>query len=240
MGAASPKTGILAYNAQPDTTFRSLKMKKRELEKTIHSDLSRDNDYTGYLQLDRLLSAQAPLSDPPHHDEMLFIIQHQTAELWFKLVLHELGAAMAHFRSDDFAPCSKIFARVKQVQQQLVNQWAVLETLTPSEYAEFRSILGHASGFQSFQYRKLEFLLGNKDEGHVRVFSYDPELTAELERILHSPGLYDEFLRSLARRGFAVPSVMRSCATGDFLCLILCSLSQLFYLAGVRRRASFI
>jgi tryptophan 2,3-dioxygenase len=181
-------------------------MNKRELEPGIHTDLGGQLTYSGYLDLDRLLNAQRPRSRPPHHDEMLFIIQHQTAELWFKLVLHELGAAMAHFRSDDFAPCSKIFARVKQVQQQLVNQWAVLETLTPSEYAEFRSILGHASGFQSFQYRKLEFLLGNKDEGHVRVFSYDPELTAELERILHSPGLYDEFLRSLARRGFAVPS----------------------------------
>jgi tryptophan 2,3-dioxygenase len=180
-------------------------MNKRELEPGIHTELDGELTYSGYLDLGRLLNAQHPLSQPPHHDEMLFIIQHQTAELWFKLILHELGAATAYFQRDDFAPCSKIFARVKQVQQQLFNQWAVLETLTPSEYAEFRGVLGHASGFQSFQYRKLEFLLGNKEEGHVKVFRHEPVMTAELERILRNPGLYDEFLRSLARRGFAVP-----------------------------------
>jgi tryptophan 2,3-dioxygenase len=142
MGAASPKTGILAYNAQPDTTFRSLKMKKRELEKTIHSDLSRDNDYTGYLQLDRLLSAQAPLSDPPHHDEMLFIIQHQVAEF------------IRHLRADKLQQALKNLARVRHVQNQLYSQWKVLDTLTPSEYAEFRHVFGKASGFQSARQQK--------------------------------------------------------------------------------------
>ena len=106
-------------------------MKKRKLEKTIHTDLSRDDDYTGYLQLDRLLDAQAPLSDPPHHDEMLFIIQHQVAELWIKLVIHEIGAAIEHLRKDELAPAVKNLARVRHVQAQLYNQWQVLDTLTP-------------------------------------------------------------------------------------------------------------
>ena len=119
-------------------------MKKRKLEKSIHSDLSRDNDYTGYLQLDRLLSAQIPLSDPPHHDEMLFIIQHQVAELWIKLVIHEVGGAIRHMRADKLPQAVKNLARVRHVQNQLYSQWKVLDTLTPSEYAEFRHVFGKA------------------------------------------------------------------------------------------------
>ena len=180
-------------------------MKKREFEESIHQDLTDRSSYGGYLQLDRLLSAQSELSDPPHHDEMLFIIQHQTSELWFKLIIHELRAAMEHIRSDDLGPCFKILSRVKQVQQQLFSQWAVLETLTPSEYAQFRGVLGHASGFQSAQAREIEFILGNKDANYLRVFDYDPELQAHLKETLESPGIYDEFLRYMARTGYPVP-----------------------------------
>ena len=181
-------------------------MNKREFEEGIHRDLTDRGSYGGYLHLERLLSAQLPLSDPAHHDEMLFIIQHQTSELWFKLIIHELRAAMEHIRVDDLGPCFKILARVKQVQQQLFNQWAVLETLTPSEYAQFRGVLGHASGFQSAQGREIEFILGNKDADHLRVFDYDPELQNHLRETLESPGIYDEFLRYLARKGYPVPA----------------------------------
>jgi tryptophan 2,3-dioxygenase len=137
---------------------------------------------------------------------MLFIVQHQTSELWLKLILHELGAALQHIRADRLEPCFKILSRVKQIQMQLFNQWAVLETLTPSEYAQFRDVLAQASGFQSFQYRALEFTLGNKNPDLVAVFSYDAALHAELERLLQRPSIYDEFLRYLARRGHAVPA----------------------------------
>ena len=178
---------------------------KRELEQGIHTDLRDRLTYSGYLQLERLLAAQVPLSRPEHHDEMLFIIQHQTSELWIKLLLHELEAALRHVQRDELEPCFKILARVKHVQMQLFNQWAVLETLTPSEYAEFRAVLGHASGFQSVQYRALEFMLGNKSADLLRVHAHDPEAHAWLESLLKRPSLYDEFLRYLARRGLPVP-----------------------------------
>src|SRR4051812_37170047 len=132
-------------------------------EDSVVTDFRDRMTYGGYLQLDKLLSAQVPLSNPPHHDEMLFIIQHQTSELWFKLILHELRAALAFVRRDELEPTFKILARVKHIQAQLVSQWAVLETLTPSEYGEFRHVLGPASGFQSLQHRMIEFILGNKD-----------------------------------------------------------------------------
>ena len=180
-------------------------MSKRETEAGIHRDLRDQLTYASYLRLDQLLSLQQVRSDPPHHDEMLFIIQHQTSELWFKLVLHELRAAIQYVREDQLDPCFKILARVKLVQQQLFNQWAVLETLTPSEYTEFRNVLGHASGFQSPQYRELEFMLGNKDRVFLEVFAYDPQEQARLRELLHSPGLYDEFLRHLHRRGHPIP-----------------------------------
>jgi tryptophan 2,3-dioxygenase len=162
--------------------------------------------YGGYLQLDRLLTAQMPLSEPPHHDEMLFIIQHQTTELWFKLVLHELREALALVRHDRLSPCFKILARIKHIQAQLVSQWAVLATLTPSEYGEFRHVLGHSSGFQSVQYRMVEFLLGNKDARMLAVHQHAPADHAQLEWALQAPSLYDEFLRYLARHGHPVPS----------------------------------
>ncbi len=178
---------------------------KRELEQGIHTDLKGRLTYAGYLCLDRLLSAQKPLSAPPHHDEMLFIIQHQTSELWIKLVLHELAAAIRHVQQDQLEPCFKILSRIKQIQMQLFNQWAVLETLTPTEYAEFREVLGTASGFQSPQYRAMEFMLGNKAAELVEVFRHDTAVHQELSGLLNRPSLYDEFLRYLARRGLPVP-----------------------------------
>lgn len=177
----------------------------RELEEGIERRLSDRLSYGGYLMLDRLLSAQKPLSDPPHHDEMLFILQHQVAELWMKLIIHELRAAMNHIRDDNLDPCFKILARVKQVQGQLYEMWGVLETLTPSEYLEFRHVLGSASGFQSVQYRTIEFMLGNKNAEMMEVYDYDPEGYRYLKEVLESPSLYDEFLRYLSRIGLPVP-----------------------------------
>ena len=136
---------------------------------------------------------------------MLFIIQHQTSELWMKLMIHELKAAIAFVREDRLDACFKILARVKAIQKQLFEQWAVLETLTPSEYEAFRPALGTSSGFQSAQYRAIEFLLGNKQAALVDVFRYDAAIHAELSALLHAPSLYDEFLRHLARRGLPVP-----------------------------------
>jgi len=179
---------------------------QRGLEPGIHRDLSGRMTYAGYLRLDRLLDAQAPVSRPPHHDEMLFIVQHQVAELWMKLMIHELGAALGHLRNDDLGPTQKIFARCKQVLRQLVEQWSVLETLTPAEYVEFREILGPSSGFQSLQYRTIEFLLGNKNAEMLEVFAHDPAAQAALREVLEAPSLYDEVLLHLARQGHAVPA----------------------------------
>ena len=181
-------------------------MSKRQLEEGIVTDLGDRLTYSGYLGLDALLSAQRPLSDPPHHDEMLFIIQHQVAELWLKLMLHELTAIMVALRADELFRASKILARVKQIQLQLIGQWSVLDSLTPSEYAEFRDVLGHASGFQSFQYRCLEFLLGNKMPALLKLFEHDADQHAQLESLLARPAIYDEFLRCLHRRGHAIPA----------------------------------
>jgi tryptophan 2,3-dioxygenase len=180
----------------------------RPLEQGIETDLRDRTTYGGYLQLPLLLSAQKPLSDPPHHDELLFIVQHQVAELWLKLMIHELRAAIGHLAGDDVDTTLKVLARVKQVQRQLFEQWGVLETLTPAEYLEFRHVLGPASGFQSQQYRMVEFLLGNKNAGMLQVFAHDPAAQAELARALEAPSLYDEFLRHLARRGHAVPAAL--------------------------------
>jgi tryptophan 2,3-dioxygenase len=181
---------------------------RRALESGIERDLRDRLTYDGYLQLGTLLSAQKPLSDPPHHDEMLFIVQHQVSELWLKLIVHELSAAIAFLDADNPGPCTKGLARVKQIQRQLFEQWAVLETLTPSEYLEFRDVLGPASGFQSLQYRMVEFLLGNKNADMLAVFDYAPEAQARLRAVLESPSLYDAVLRWLARRGHDVPDAV--------------------------------
>jgi len=168
------------------------------------TDLANKLDYDGYLSLGQVLSAQKPLST--HHDEMLFIIQHQTSELWFKLIVHELEEALMLIRRDELEPTFKIFARVKHIQQLLTQQWGVLATLTPSEYVKFRHLLGPASGIQSYQNRMIEFILGRKDERMVAVFAHKPEIYAMVKRTLEAPTLYDECLRHLARRGFKVPA----------------------------------
>ena len=179
---------------------------QRALEPAITTDLRDRLSYGGYLQLDTLLSAQKPLSDPPDHDEMLFIVQHHVAELWLKLVIHELRAAIACLQADQIDPLQKILARVKTVQRQLAEQWSVLETLTPADYLRFRHVLGPASGFQSLQYRLVEFLLGNKTVDMAVVFAHDAAASAELQQALQAPSLYDEFLRYLHRRGHAIPA----------------------------------
>lgn len=161
--------------------------------------------YDTYLQLDTLLSAQKPISTAPEHDEMLFIVQHQVAELWFKLIIHEVDAAIDCLQRDDLPRCIKVLNRVKQVQHQLINQWSVLATLTPTEYAEFRDALGSASGFQSPQYRLLEFKLGRKDRAVLARFGHHLEYYRQLKQALERPGLYDEFLRYLYRVGHRVP-----------------------------------
>ena len=191
-----------AMSSEHDTASAN----RRDLEADIHTDLAGRITYGGYLRLDRLLSAQQPLSNPPHHDEMLFIIQHQTSELWLKLLIHELSAAVEHLRHDRVWQFGKVAARCKRVLDQLTAQWSVLETLTPSEYMEFRDILGPSSGFQSLQYRTVEFLLGNKNAAMLKVFAHDPQGQASLEAVLRAPSLYDEFLRYLARWGHAVPA----------------------------------
>ncbi len=180
-------------------------MQKRPLEAGIHRKLGQELSYSSYLCLDKVLTAQQPLSDPMHHDEMLFIIQHQTAELWFKLIIHELRAALRNLADDDSGLCEKNLARVRQVQHQLFEQWGVLSTLTPAEYAEFRHVLGRASGFQSPQYRLLEFLLGNKNSDLLSLFQHDPDTTEALQQALQQRSLYDELLAFLARRGHAIP-----------------------------------
>jgi len=170
----------------------------------IITDLASETSYSGYLCLDQLLAAQKPRSS--HHDEMLFIIQHQTSELWMKLLVHELAAAIVHVRADSLSPCFKILARAKQVQRQLFEQWAVLETLTPTEYVQFRDLLGPASGLQSHQFRAIEFMLGNKNAARMDLYRHDPKIESFLKNLLESPSLYDEFLRYLLRRGMAIPS----------------------------------
>ncbi len=172
----------------------------------MHTDLKDRLDYNGYLMLDQVLSAQKPLSSPEHHDELLFIIQHQTTELWFRLMIHELKACLEHIRNDRLESTFKILARVKHIQSQLLNQWSVLATLTPSEYVQFRHVLGPASGLQSYQNRHIEYMLGRKDRRMLAVFSHRPKILAELTAALEAPSLYDEFLRHMARHGMAVPA----------------------------------
>ena len=180
----------------------------RKLESSIRRDLGGQMTYDEYLCLDQLLDAQRPKKQPPHHDELLFIIQHQTTELWMKLILHELKSAIDHLRGDHVDPCFKILSRVRLIQRQLFDQWAILETLTPSEYSEFRAVLGHASGLQSAQYRSIEFILGNKQRDMLDLFRHDAHAYETLKAILEAPGLYDEFLRYLHRKGFSVPAAL--------------------------------
>ena len=180
----------------------------REFDPEIVTDFRDRMSYGSYLNLDTLLSAQKPVSVPEHHDELLFIIQHQTTELWLKLMLHELRTATELLRTDQLAPALKGIARVKHIQRTLTEQWSVLATLTPSEYAQFRGFLANASGFQSFQYRAVEFALGNKNRRMLTVFESDPDAHALLTEVLEAPSIYDEFLRYLHRAGFEIPAAV--------------------------------
>jgi len=180
----------------------------RELESDIVTDFSKRMSYGSYLALDELLALQRPVSEPEHHDEMLFIIQHQTSELWIKLLLHELRSARDLLRADDIGTALKRIARVKHIQETMTQQWSVLATLTPTEYSQFRDFLANSSGFQSHQYRAVEFILGNKNEKMLSVFASDPAAQADLRALLDEPTLYDEFLRYLARAGYAIPAAV--------------------------------
>jgi tryptophan 2,3-dioxygenase len=162
-----------------------------------------DISYGDYLDLGKILCAQHPRSD--QHDELLFIIIHQTSELWMKLSVHELEAARSHIISGDLGPALKMIARVSRIQAQMIQSWDVLATLTPSEYNRIRPSLGQSSGFQSYQYRMLDFILGLKNSEHLRVHEGDAAVHAGLKRLLETPSLYDETLRLLERRGFAIP-----------------------------------
>ncbi|MCZ4520057.1 tryptophan 2,3-dioxygenase family protein [Rhodococcus ruber] len=184
----------------------SVEANTRAIEKTVVTDFSDRMSYGSYLDLDTLLSAQKPVSIPEHHDELLFIIQHQTTELWLKLVLHETLAARAALDADDIGTALKCVARVKHIQKTLTEQWSVLATLTPTEYSQFRDFLGNSSGFQSYQYRAVEFVLGNKNAGMLKVFESDPAAHELLSTLLHEPSLYDAFWQSLARQGYDVPA----------------------------------
>jgi tryptophan 2,3-dioxygenase len=169
----------------------------------IHWDLGSSLSYGQYLQLDKVLDAQKPLSG--EHDEMLFIVVHQASELWMRLMLHELADVLARVQRDDLGPSFKSLLRISRVQSQLLSSWEVLSTLTPADYSAFRNALGRSSGFQSYQYRLLEFLLGNKNAEMIEVHRRDPVVYARLERTLRAPSLYDEVLRLLSRRGYGIP-----------------------------------
>ena len=172
-------------------------------EERAQLDFSKSMSYGDYLQLDAILSAQKPLS--PAHDEMLFIVQHQTSELWMKLMLHELRAAIGHIARDELPPAFKMLARVSKIMEQLVHAWDVLATMTPPEYSAMRPYLGQSSGFQSYQYRCIEFSMGNKNRAMLKPHEHRADLLALVQAAYEAPSLYDEALRLLARRGLAVP-----------------------------------
>ena len=178
-------------------------------ESIVHEEraqlaFSKSMSYGDYLQLDAILTAQKPLS--PAHDEMLFIVQHQTSELWMKLMLHELRAAIAHIARDELPPAFKMLARVSKIMEQLVHAWDVLATMTPPEYSAMRPYLGQSSGFQSYQYRCIEFSMGNKNRAMLKPHEHRADLLAKVQAAYKAPSLYDEALRLMARRGIAVPA----------------------------------
>jgi tryptophan 2,3-dioxygenase len=173
-------------------------------EEKAQLDFSQDMSYGDYLHIDQILSAQHPLS--PAHDEMLFIVQHQTSELWMKLMLHELHGAIVNIALDRMAPAFKMLARVSKIMEQLVHAWDVLATMTPPEYTAIRPYLGHSSGFQSYQYRCIEFALGNKNAAMLKPHAHSTERLALVQAAFEAPSLYDEALRLLARRGLTLPA----------------------------------
>jgi tryptophan 2,3-dioxygenase len=176
--------------------------KNNRLEKNIQTDFQKAMSYGDYLHLDKILSSQHRVSD--HHDEMLFIIIHQTSELWMKLIIHELTAAVEYIQRNDLEPSFKILSRVSRIQQQLIQSWSVLSTLTPSEYLEFRDKLGQSSGFQSYQNRLIEFALGNKNVHTLEVYQHQPELFKKMQDALQKPSIYDAAIHALVARGLPV------------------------------------
>ncbi len=174
------------------------------IDEKAQLDFSQSMSYSDYLSLDQILNAQKPRS--PAHDEMLFIIQHQTSELWMKLMLHELHAATACVVAGDLPSAFKMLARVSRIMEQLVQAWSVLATMTPPEYTAMRPYLGSSSGFQSWQYRCIEFALGNKNGAMLKPHAHRPELLAKVDAAYRAPSLYDEALRLLARQGLPVPA----------------------------------
>lgn len=187
-------TPVQAQASRPEDIVR---------EEKAQLDFSRSMSYGDYLQLDTILDAQKPLS--PDHNELLFIIQHQTSELWMKLMLHELGGAIDAIAADRLAPAFKMLARVSRILEQLVHAWDVLATMTPPEYSAIRPYLGQSSGFQSWQYRSVEFRLGNKNAAMLKPHEHSDARAANVRQAYEAPSLYDEALRLLARRGLAVP-----------------------------------
>ncbi|MBT9501647.1 MAG: tryptophan 2,3-dioxygenase [Burkholderiaceae bacterium] len=173
-------------------------------EEGAQLDFSKDMSYGDYLHLDQVLSAQHPRS--PEHNEMLFIVQHQTSELWMKLMLHEMQAAVANVARDELPAAFKMLARVSRIMEQLVHAWDVLATMTPPEYSAIRPYLSNSSGFQSWQYRQIEFTLGNKNAAMLKPHEHAPARLAVVEASWRAPSLYDETLKLMARRGISVPA----------------------------------
>jgi len=178
-------------------------LSEMENEKGIQTDFKNRMTYGEYLQLDQILSAQNRLSD--HHDEMLFIVIHQVSELWMKLILHELREAIACIERDELDPAFKMLARISKIQSQIISAWDVLSTLTPSEYMQFRDKLGQASGFQSYQYRMIEFALGYKSDHVLKIYEKDEKLIEELKEAYAAPSIYDVAIKQLKNAGFSIP-----------------------------------
>lgn len=176
----------------------------REIEESIHTDLKGRMSYGKYLELSSVLNSQLQVSS--EHDEMLFIIIHQASELWLKLAGHEIEAAIRNVKDNDFRHAFKVIARVKLILNQLFQSWSILSTMTPVDYLKFRDALGPASGFQSYSYRRLEFLLGNKNAKLIKVHRHDEDVYSGLEELLHAPSLYDEVIRKLSESGFTIDS----------------------------------
>jgi tryptophan 2,3-dioxygenase len=177
------------------------------IDQGAHTDFRGAMSYSDYLCLDQVLDSQKPVTE--QHDEMLFVIIHQATELWMKLMIHEARGALDHIRKDDLPPAFKMLSRISRIQAQLIQSWDVLSTMTPSDYLAFRDKLGQSSGFQSYQYRTLEFMLGNKRAGMLAPHEHRPDLHDALKTVFEAPSLYDETLRLLARRGFNVPADRR-------------------------------
>jgi tryptophan 2,3-dioxygenase len=204
-GHGQPRSAATAGSAEKADTAGSAAASAGTAESGWHDaqlDFSESMSYGDYLSLGKVLDAQHPLS--PDHNEMLFIIQHQTSELWMKLALYELRAALKAVHRDELPPAFKMLARVSRIMEQLVQAWSVLATMTPSEYTAMRPYLGSSSGFQSYQYRQIEFLLGNKNDQMLKPHAHRADVYAEVKAALEAPSFYDEVVRLLARRGFAI------------------------------------